>query len=134
MLEQSFPKLSPQPVKVGDTWKGEIALGNPSVGRINAALTFTVKSLDANRATIAEVVSLTQNSKPEPAGEAHMTVALGDSHGEGELLFDLARGRIVRNSMRTEMPSSVEMIGQDGQPRKFQNHVVTEATMELIEK
>jgi hypothetical protein len=134
MLEQSFPKLPPRPVKTGDTWKGEIALGNPSVGRINAALTFTVQSLDAERTTIAEAVSLTQNSKPEPSGEAHMTVALGDSHGEGEMVFDVARGRIVRNSMRTEMPSSVEMIGRDGQPRKFQNRVITEATMELMNK
>lgn len=134
MLEQSFPKLPAQPVKIGDTWNGELALGNPSVGRINAALTFTMHSLDGDRATITEAVSLTQSSKPQPTGEAHVTVALGEGHGEGELLFDVARGRIVRNSMRTEMLSSVEMIGQDGQSRKFQNRVTTGAIMELMGK
>jgi len=46
MLEQSFPKLPVQPLKPGDTWTGQLALGNQTVGRIAAALTFTLKSLD----------------------------------------------------------------------------------------
>jgi hypothetical protein len=49
MLEQSFPKLPVQPLKAGDTWTGQLALGNQTVGRIAAALTFTLKSLDGAR-------------------------------------------------------------------------------------
>jgi len=136
MLEQSFPKLPAQPVKPGDNWTGQIALGNHTIGRIAAAITFTLKRVDSasGRATVAAVMKLTQEVKPPAAGPTRMTMTLGDSRGEGELVFDIARGRIVTNTMRTEMPSTVSMIGPDGSPVTFHNRVKTDAAMELVEK
>jgi hypothetical protein len=137
MLEQSFPKLPPQPVKPGDTWMGQIALGNQTIGRIAAALTFTLKRVDggaSGRATVTAAMKLTQEVKPPAAGATRMTMALGDSRGEGELVFDIGRGRIATNTMRTEMPSTVTMIGPDGSPVAFHNRVKTNAAMELVEK
>jgi hypothetical protein len=63
-----------------------------------------------------------------------MTLTLGDSHGDGNLVFDAARGRIVSSTMRTEMPSTVNMIGPNGAPVSFTNRVKTSATMELVDK
>ena len=63
-----------------------------------------------------------------------MTMTLGDSRGEGEILFDVGRGRIVTSTMRTDMPSTVSMIGQEGSPVTFHNRVRTDAAMELVEK
>jgi len=135
MLEQSFPKLPAQSLKPGDTWTGQIALGNQAVGRITAALTFTLKAVegaaDAQRAVVSAAMTLTQEVKPPPAGATRMTMTLGDSHGSGDLVFDVSRGRLVRTSMLTEMPSTVNMIGPDGSPMTFRNHVRTTATMEL---
>jgi len=137
MLEQSFPKLPLQPLKAGDTWTGQLALGNQTVGRIAAALTFTLKSLDGagdtERATITTAMKLTQAVKPPAGGATRATLTLGDSHGEGEIVVDVGHGRIVRNTMQTEMPSTVSMIGPEGKPVTFKNRVRTVSTMELVE-
>jgi hypothetical protein len=138
MLEQSFPKLPAQPLKPGDTWTGQLGLGNQSAGRIAAALTFTLKSVDgaagSARATIGAAMKLTQAVKPPAGGATRLSLTLGDSHGEGQVVFDIARGRIVSNTMQTDMPSSVSMVGTDGKPVTFKNHVKTNATMDLIER
>ncbi len=136
MLEQTFSKLPDTAVNVGDTWKGELALGNETIGRIDAALTFTLKGLDAagQRATIGAAMKLTQDPRPPATGGARVSLTLGDSHGEGEIEFDAARGRIVRSTMKTEMPSTVNMIGPDGSPVVLRNRVTTSAAVELIEK
>jgi Family of unknown function (DUF6263) len=138
MLEQSFPRLPPQPLKPGDTWTGQLALGNQAVGRIAADLTFTLKTVDgaanAQRATIGAAMKLTQALKPPAGGATRVSLALGDSHGDGQLVFDVSRGRIISNSMRTEMPSTVSMIGPEGTPVTFKNRVRTTATMELVTK
>jgi hypothetical protein len=137
MLGQSFPKLPAQPVKPGDTWTGQIALGNQTIGRIAAALTFTLKHVDggaSGRATVTAAMKLTQAVKPPAAGATRMTMTLADSRGEGELVFDIGRGRIVTNTMRTEMPSTVSLIAPDGSPVTFHNRVRTDAAMELVDK
>ena len=137
MFEQSFPKLPAHPVKPGDSWTGQIALGNQTIGRIAAALTFTLKRVDggaSGRATVTAAMKLTQEAKPPAAGPTRMTMTLGDSRGEGEILFDVGRGRIVTSTMRTDMPSTVGMIGQGGSPVTFHNRVRTDAAMELVEK
>lgn len=138
MLEQSFPKLPAQPLKPGDTWTGQLALGNQAVGRIAAALTFTLKSVDGaadtQRATVTAAMKLTQAVKPPAGGATRVTLTLGDSHGEGDVVFDVAHGRIVSNTMQTEMPSTVSMIGPDGSPVTFKNRVRTTATMEFVQK
>lgn len=138
MLEQSFPKLPTQALKPGDTWTGQLALGNQTVGRIAAALTFTLKSLDdtggAERATIRTAMKLTQAVKPPTGGATRATMTLGDSHGEGQIVIDVAHGRIVSNTMQTEMPSTVSMIGPEGKLVTFKNRVKTASTMELVER
>jgi hypothetical protein len=138
MLEQSFPKLPAQPLKPGDTWTGQLALGNQAVGRIAAALTFTLKSVDGaadtQRATVTAAMKLTQAVKPPAGGATRVTLTLGDSHGEGDVVFDVAHGRIVSNTMQTEMPSTVSMIGPDGSPVTFKNRVRTTAAMEFVQK
>lgn len=134
MIEQSFPKLPTQPLKPGGSWSGQIALGNQAIGRITAVLTFTLKRVDAstNRATITVAMKLTQETKPPTAGATRMTMTLGDSGGEGSLVFDVALGRIVTSTMHADMASSVSMIGPDGSPVTFRNRVRTDSTMELI--
>jgi hypothetical protein len=138
MLEQSFPKLPAQPLKPGDTWTGQLALGNQAVGRIAAALTFTLKSVDGaadtQRATVTAAMKLTQAVKPPAGGATRVTLTLGDSHGEGDVVFDVAHGRIVSNTMQTEMPSTVSMIGPDGSPVTIKNRVRTTAAMEFVQK
>jgi hypothetical protein len=132
-IEQSFPRLPPQPVKPGDTWTGQVALGSSAIGRINGTQTFTLKSLDGSAATIAVALTLKQESTP-PMGPSGMTVKLGESKGEGEIAFDVAGGRIRKSTMQTEMPSTMTTVAPDGRPATMKNTTKTSMAMELVEK
>lgn len=137
-FEQSFPRLSAAPVKVGDVWTGRLAMGNPVIGRIVGGSAFTLKAIegtaDAPLARIAVTLTLTQEVVPPPSGPANMVMTLEASKGAGEVLFDVSRGHIQRSTMRTDMPSSVTMDGPDGRPTTMHNKTTTTMTMELVEK
>lgn len=137
-LAQSFAKLPADPVKPGDTWRGQLTLAADIVGKILGTSTFTLKSIegaaDAAVAHVAVALVLKQESVAAPSGPANIVMRLGDSKGEGEILFDVAAGRIRRGTMRTEMPSVVSMTAPDGGPASVQNKTTTTTTMELIEK
>lgn len=137
-FEQTFPKLSGPPVKVGDTWTTQLALGNAGVGRITGRSTFTVKALegtaDVPLARIAVDLTLRQDGVPPPSGPVAMVMTLGDARGTGEILFATAAGQIQRSSMRTDMPTSVVMNGPDGSPVTMNSKSTITMTMELVEK
>jgi hypothetical protein len=137
-LEQTFPKLPAAPVKPGDTWTGQLAIGNSVIGRIAGTSTFTLRALegsaDAPVARISVGLTLKQEVVPPPSGPSGMVMKLAGGRGDGELLFDVAKGHIQRGAMRTDLPSTVTMTGPDGGPAMMQNKTTTTMTMELVEK
>ena len=118
-IEQTFPKLSSPPVKPGDTWTGQLAMGNPSIGRITGRSTFTLRAVERRgrgarwRGSLVGLV-LRQDVVPPPSGPAGMVTTLGAAKGEGELLLDVSKGQIQRSTMRSDMPSTATMTGPDG--------------------
>ena len=86
-FEQTFPKLSAPPVKAGDTWTGQLAMGNPAIGRITGRSTFTLAAVEggteASVARIAVGLPLRQDVVPPPNGPAGMVVTLGAAKGKG---------------------------------------------------
>ena len=137
-FEQTFPRLSGPPAKAGDTWTGQLALGNPGAGRITGRSTFTLKPLEgtgeAPVARIAVDLALKQEGVPPPSGPAAMVMTLGDAKGTGEILFAVSGGHIQRSTMRTDMPSSVVMNGPDGSPITMDSKSTITMTMELVQK
>jgi hypothetical protein len=137
-LQQTFPRLSLLPARVGDTWTGELAMGNPTIGRIIGRSTFTLKAnegtADARLARISVDLVLKQDVVPPPSGPAGMVMTLGDARGAGEILFNVTAGRIQRSTMRTDMPSTVVMNGPDGSPVRAENKTTITMTMEPVEK
>jgi hypothetical protein len=137
-FEQTFPRLSAPPVKVGDTWTAQLAMGSPGVGRITGRSTFTLKALEGTAessvARIAVDLTLRQDGVPPPSGPAAMVMTLGDAKGTGELLFAVAGGLIQRGTMRTDMPSSVVMNGPDGSPVTMDSKSTITMTMELVQQ
>lgn len=136
-LEQSFSKLPRNPVKAGDKWDGEIAIGNDMIGKIVGSVGFTLRSVegpaDAGVARIGVIIDMKQQTAP-PAGPNDMSVKLGDARGTGEMVFDVARGRIRKSTMKSDMPSTVTMKGPDGSSVEMRNQSTTTMTMELVEK
>jgi hypothetical protein len=137
-LSQSFAKLPAEAVRIGDAWSGTLSMGNEMIGRIVGASTFTLKAIEGPADTplgrIAVALTLKQEVTPPPSGPMGMVMKLGESKGEGEMQFNVARGRIQRSTMRTEMPSTMTMTGPDGSPATMQNRTITTMTMELVEK
>ncbi len=137
-LAQSFSKLPAGAVKAGDTWTGLLAMGNEMIGRVSGTTAFTVKAIegaaDAPLARIAVSLTLKQEVVPPPSGPMGMVMRLGDARGEGEVVFNVAKGYIQRGTMRTEMPSTMSMTGPDGSPATVQNKTTATMTMEVVEK
>jgi hypothetical protein len=136
-LEQSFSKLPEGPVKPGDSWKGQLSMGNDMIGKISGALDFTLKGFegteDAATARIGVAMAMKQETAP-PAGPGGMTMKLHDAKGEGEMFFDVAKGRIRKSTMKSTMPSTIAGQGPDGSPVTMQNTTTTTMSMELVEK
>ena len=137
-IEQTFPKLSAPPVKPGDTWMGQLAMGNPAIGRITGRSTFTLRAVeggaDASVARIAVGLVLRQDVVPPPNGPAGVVVTLGAAKGEGEVLFNASKGQIQRSTMRSDMPSTATMNGPDGAVVTMENKTIIVMTMELVER
>jgi hypothetical protein len=137
-LEQSFPKLPPGPARTGDTWTSQLAIGNQVMGRILGESTFTLKAPegtgDAPLARIGVHLALKQEVVPPPSGPAGMVMTLGDARGEGEIVFDVARGHIQRSTMRSDLPSSVTMNTPEGTVTTMNNKTTTTVTMALVER
>ena len=133
-LEQSFSRMPDAPVKPGDTWTAEQTIGADAVGKITGTSTFTLKSIEgAGDNAVAHIaVTLALKQQDVPASGASMSMKLGNAKGDGELVFNIASGRIERNTMRTDMPASITMRGQDGAPMTMQNNTKTTMTMELV--
>ena len=135
-LEQSFSRVPDQPVKPGDTWTSEQTLGVDVIGRITGTSTFTLKAIEGSGdAQVARVgVALAIRQESTPGTGASVTIKLGASKGEGELLFHIGKGRVERNSMLTDMPTTITMRGREGGPTTMQNNTKTSMTMERIDK
>lgn len=136
-LEQSFTKLPEGPVKPGDTWKGQMNMGNDMIGKITGSVDFALKALDgsgdAATGRIGVAVVMKQESAPA-SGPGGMVVKLQEARGEGEMLFEIAKGRIRKSTMKSSMPSTISGQSPDGNPMTIQNTTTTSMTMELIDK
>jgi len=135
-LQQSFAKLPPGPVKPGDTWTGTLEMGNPMIGKIAGAIDFTLKAVDGGQQGTARIgVAMTLKQESAPAdGVMGMTMKLRDARGEGEILFDIAKGRIQKSSMKSVMPATISGTAPDGTQMTMQNKTTTTVTMELVNK
>ena len=134
-LEQSFSRMPDQPVKLGDTWTSEQTVGADAIGKVVGRSTFTLKAIegtgDAAVARIAVRLALRQENVPT-AGASTIMKLDPKSEGTGEVVFNLARGRIDTNSMRTEMSSTITMRGPDGGTVTMQNQNRTAMTMDIV--
>ena len=136
-VEQSFSRLPEQPVNIGDTWTAEQGVGADATGKLLGKSTFTLKALegagDAQMARIAVALALRQEDVP--AGGSSTILRLGaGSRGEGEVTFNVARGRLETNTMRTELPSTITMRGPDGGSMTLTNNSKTVMTMNRVDK
>ena len=137
MFSQGFAQFPDRPLKPGDSWSHAINVSVPIVGTISTATTSTLKAIEvsagASIARIATLIVLKQDANAA-TGLSGMTVKLADGTGEGEVLFDISKGRVQKTSNKTDMPMSMSMTGPDGTQITTQGVNRTTMTMEIVEK
>lgn len=138
MFEQGFVTFPDHAVKAGETWTGQFKMSLPIIGTLTTTRTSTLQGVEsssgASIARIATMIAMRQDAEASPPGPMGMTAKLADSKGEGEILFDIARGRVQKTSSRSEMPVTMSMTGPDGSQINAQSLVRTTMTMEIVEK
>ena len=138
MLEQGFVTFPDHAVKPGETWTGQFKMSNPMFGSLTTTRTSTFTGVESTSGTsiarITAMVAVRQDSEASPSGPMGMTVKLADSTGEGEILFDIAKGHVQKTSFKSEMPMTMSVTGPAGGQINSLSLVRNTITMEIVEK
>ncbi len=138
MFEQGFATFPDHAVKAGETWTGKFQIRNPAMGALTATRTSTLEGVDSTGGTaiarIATTIAVKQDEAASRSGPMGMTSKVAESKGNGEILFDVAKGRMQKTSFKSEMPVTMSMSAPDGSPITAQTLIRTTLTMDLVEK
>ncbi len=109
------------------------------MGGFTIAIASTLKAVDGSPAeqvaNIALKMTLKQDaSAPVAATPMGLSMRLGDGNGDGEILFDVARGRLLRSTTRTTTPMTMSATGPDGTPMSMKSIVKSTTTLELMQR
>jgi hypothetical protein len=134
MMSLSFGSFPDRPLKTGDTWVNQSTMSMPVTSPVTTSITMTMKGLegsgDARVARIGTALSMKQDpsapAAPNPLGFA---MQIGDSSGDGELIFDVSKGRLLRTTTRLAMPMTM---AADGAGMNMKMLVKSTTTMELV--
>ena len=138
MFSQGFPEFPARALKPGDAWTAEATVQNPAFGAMLMSSAMTLVALEgsapAQMAKIATKVKMERDLKsPAPEGPMGMKAEMGVATGEGETLFDVAKGRLQRGSTNMAIPITMSGTGPDG-AFNMRSNANTTVTIELLEK
>lgn len=139
MMAQGFTQLPDRPLKVGESWNSQITIRNPILGGLTTSIAATLKAVEGSAgdhvARIATQMTIKQDATaPAAANALGLSVQMGNSSGEGEILFDAARGRLLRSTTRMTTPMTMLRPGPDGTPMSMKSDVKSTVTVELIQQ
>ena len=113
MTDQGFAVLPDHPVKVGETWTSQLEVNNPILGKMTTARTSTLKSIEnTSGAPVAHIaITVATKAGADSASPSILGVSakIGDSESQGEILFDVTKGRVQTSSLRSETPMSISL-------------------------
>jgi len=84
-----FPQFPARPVKAGDSWDRQRNISIPILGNISTTETYTMRGIENGIARIG----VARKTNSEPANIGPITMKIEYVSSDGELLFDVARGR-----------------------------------------
>ena len=138
LLGQGFAQFPGKPVRVGDTWNGDLKTSNPMLGGLATSTVFTLNAIegsgDAQLAKVGIKLSMKQEQPSSAQNPFGLTVQMTEALGQGELSFNVAKGRLVRSSVDIDMPFSMTGNGPDGAPLSMTSKAKSKTTVEAIEK
>jgi hypothetical protein len=137
MFSQSLASFPDRPIAPGESWTATVEIPQPMLGRLTSVRTSTLTAIDqaggSPMARIAIAVAMKPVAEGQPAAAPPgLTIAMGESKAAGETLFDVAKGRVERSTVTSDVPMTMGMTGPDGQKVTMQNAVHTVMTFELV--
>jgi hypothetical protein len=114
ILSQGFAQFPDRAVKVGESWSGESTIANPLFGKATTTTTSTLTAVEGQVAKIAMKLDLKFDPAQAAANPVGMAMKVADSNGEGELLFDVAKGQHQRSTTRVTTSFSMSVPGPGG--------------------
>lgn len=135
LVEQGFATFSDRQVKAGDTWTSQSELINPILGKVTAARTFTLTSLDSRDGTSVARLAVTiaiKQVEPSTAGPLGIGAKVGDSESAGEIVFDITKGRVQQTSFKSETPLNMSLPQPGADPIDIKGLSRTALTMEIV--
>ena len=115
---QSHAMFPDRPLSSGDSWEDQTTVTNPLTGAQTVTSTFTLQTIEDSAGSRVARIATTLTIKPDPGAAPIAPIGLkmqpGDSSGDGEFTFDIARGRLNRSTIRTTTPLEMTVPRADG--------------------
>jgi hypothetical protein len=138
LISQGFTRLPERAVKPGDTWNSDFAVKNPMIGGFTTSVVATLKALEGSGADqiarIGTKSTMKADSKSPGTNPMGFTVLLNDGSAEGDLSFDVAKGRLQKADVRSTVGMSMSGSAPDGTAMNLKTLVKSQFTFELQEK
>jgi hypothetical protein len=125
MISQGALVLPEGPPKKGDQWKTKVDMKNPAIGKQSVETTYRyegTKDIDgATYAVIRPQLKMEFESKPaeaqpgqpqQPAPQQQLEMKIKDQSSDGEVLFNVAAGRLHSTSLKQNVTIEAKVGGQ----------------------
>lgn len=136
MFERGFASFPERPLKPGDTWDDQLTVNLPMFGAMSTFRTWTFHGIERRDGIETARITSTFTIKSDPApGAASLPFSLepGENSGESEMLFDVARGRLVRLTTHMTQQMKMTMRGAGGPGGNMQTLGNTTVVLELLD-
>ena len=133
---QSHSMFPDRPLSSGDSWENQSTATNPLTGAQTVTSMFTLQAIEASAGSRVARIATTQTIKSDPGaappGPLGLKMQPGDSSGDGEFTFDIARGRLNRSTIRTTTPLEMTVPGADGSTTNMKTVIKHAFSAELL--
>lgn len=131
---QSFAVLTDHPVAPGETWQTQLTMAG-AIGTTTASTIFTMKGVDRASGRDLSRIGVASTLKVAPGATiGPMAVSADGGTGDGEVLFDNQRGRLVSSVTHMTMPLALSMTAPDGTAINMQGVSKNTTTTALVER
>jgi Family of unknown function (DUF6263) len=132
MLSQGFARFPDRAVKVGEQWNEESTMANPLLGKATTITTSTLTGVEGQVAKIAIKLNMKFDLAQAAANPMGMAMKVGETSGEGELLFDVVKGQHQRSTTRMTMSFSMSAPGPGGATTTMETVSKSVITFEIV--
>ena len=137
-MSQGFLRFPDRALKIGDTWDSQFTVKNPMIGAITTSVNATLKGFEGSGADQTARIVMKLAMKPDSAAEPAtnpmgLAIKMGDGTGEGEMVFNVAKGRQQRAVNRMNTSLTMSGSGPDGSTMNMLTLVKATVTLELVQ-